>query len=428
MLERINGYIWNAGLLFLLLFTGMLVTVKTGFFQLRGIAYISRSIRRSLSSDGGFSQWRVCTSALAASMGTGNIAGVIAAIYIGGPGAVFWMWISAFFGMMLTYSENLLSMKFRRKNPDGSFTGGAFAYLRYGLGLGWLAVVYGVLCITASFGMGNMTQSSTASHAIESAFGVPPLITGIILGIALAFAVLGGVRSIGNVTSVLLPFAAAGYMLLAVIVIIMNAGNIPEAFGDILKGAFGFDSAVGGAAGTAISAGLRHGVFSNEAGLGSSALIHSTAHDDEDGTLQGMWSIFEVFIDTMVCCTLTALAVLCTDVEIMLGTGSAAESFSQVLGSASEPAVAVMTALFAFCTMLGWCCCGEMAVRSTFPGKTPVTIYRWTFCICAVFGATGTLSEVWALSDIANGLMAVPNLLGIILLMKYVKAPAAHKN
>lgn len=422
MLETINAYIWNSGLLFLLLFTGLIVTIKTGFFQIRGIRLIAGSIKSSLTGGKGLSQWRVCTSALAASMGTGNIAGVIAAIYIGGAGAVFWMWVSAFFGMMLVFSENVLSMRFRRKAQDGSITGGAFAYLRYGLGSGVLAAAYGVLCIAASLGMGNMTQSSTAADAMKTAFDVPPLVTGIIIAVILGLTVLGGIKGIGKVTGVLLPFAALSYMLLAVIVILMNIENVPSAFGEIFSGAFGLREAAGGIAGTAVSAGLRHGVFSNEAGLGSSALIHSNSEDD-DPYLQGMWSIFEVFLDTMVCCTLTALVVLCTDAEIVPGTRSAADAFSEVLGGFSESAVAVMTVLFAFCTMLGWCCCGETAVRCTFRGKSAVTAYRWIFCICAALGAAGALSDVWAVSDIANGLMAVPNLLGIILLIRYIKIP-----
>lgn len=427
MLERINGCIWNSGLLFLLLFTGVIITVRTGFFQIRGVPHIARNIGRSLKGGGGLSQWRVCTSALAASMGTGNIAGVIAAIYIGGAGAVFWMWVSAFFGMILTYSENVLSMKYRRRNSDGSFTGGAFAYLRFGLGSGGLAVLYGVLCIMASLGMGNMTQSSTAADAMKTAFAVPPLVTGIVIAAALGFTVLGGIKGIGRVTGVLLPFAAFGYMLLALIVIFVNAENIPAAFSEIFSGAFGLEEAAGGAVGTAVSAGLRHGVFSNEAGLGSSALIHSSAEDD-DPYLQGMWSVFEVFLDTMVCCTLTALAVLCTDADIVYGTKPAADAFAHVLGRFSEPAVAVMTVLFAFCTMLGWCCCGETAVRCTFSGKRAVSVYRWIFCLCAVFGAAGALSDIWTLSDIANGLMAIPNLLALLILARHIKTPSAHKN
>lgn len=426
ILERINAYIWNGGLLFLLLGTGLAVSVKTVFFQLRGIRLIAGSIKASLTKGKGLSQWRVCTSALAASMGTGNIAGVIAAIYTGGAGAVFWMWVSAFFGMMLTYSENVLSMRFRRKEPDGSVTGGAFAYLRYGLGSERLASVYGILCIAASLGMGNMTQSSTAADAVKTAFDVPHWMTGIIIAVILGFTVLGGIKGIGKATGVLLPFAALSYMLLAAAVILMNIRNVPSAFREIFSGAFGIRGVAGGAVGTAVSAGLRHGVFSNEAGLGSSALIHSNA-EDEDHYLQGMWSIFEVFLDTMVCCTLTALAVLCTDAEIVPGTKPAAEAFSHILGELSEPAVSVMTALFAFCTMLGWCCCGETAVRCTFRGKGAVTVYRWIFCICAAFGAAGALSDVWTLSDIANGLMAVPNLLGVLLLIRYVGTPAVHK-
>lgn len=429
MLERINGYIWNAGLLTLLLGTGVLLTLRTGFFQIRGIGYILKSTFGSLKNDkraGGVSQWKICTAALSASMGTGNIVGVTAALSIGGAGAIFWMWCSAFFGMMLTYGENVLAVRFRKRDGQGNLFGGPMAYLRYGLGAKPLAVLYAVFCILASFGMGNMTQSSAAASALEDAFSVPPLVTGILLVALLAAAVLGGMRSVGSVTQLLLPLAAAGYMLLAVWVIVLHADRIPSAFGEIFRDAFDFRSVGGGAAGAAVSAGLRHGVFSNEAGLGSSALIHSNAADD-DRYLQGMWSIFEVFLDTMVCCTLTALAVLTSGVPITLGAEPVAAAFSAVLGDSASGVTAVMISLFAVCTMLGWCCCGETAVSSLSTHRRVIVTYRSTFCICAGLGAVGTLSSVWTLSDIANGLMAVPNLLGLLLMMKYIQTPPEWK-
>ncbi|MGN0591901.1 MAG: alanine/glycine:cation symporter family protein [Ruminococcus sp.] len=429
MLEKINGYIWNAGLLTLLLGTGILLTLHTRFFQIRGIGYIFKRIFGSLHKGNhgdGVSQWKICTAALSASMGTGNIVGVTAALSIGGAGAVFWMWCSAFFGMMLTYGENVLSLRFRTRDAHGYFCGGPMAYLRYGLGTKALAVLYACFCILASFGMGNMTQSSAAASALADAFSVPPVAVGILLAVLLAFAVLGGIRSVGTVTQFLLPFVAAGYMLLSLLVILLHADRIPAAFGEIFAGALGLRQLGGGAVGAAVSVGLRHGVFSNEAGLGSSALIHSSSSDN-DRYLQGMWSIFEVFLDTMVCCTLTALAVLTADVPLQMGAQPVAAAFASVLGRYSYGVTALMIALFAVCTMLGWCCCGETALRSLSNRRSVILGYRICFCILAGLGAVGTLSSVWTLSDIANGLMAVPNLLGLLLLMKYIQTPPEWK-
>lgn len=426
MLKVINDYIWNAGLLVLLLGTGMFLTVKTGFFQIRRAGFILRSIRRSLRQSGS-SQWKISASALAASMGTGNIVGVTAALALGGAGAVFWMQISALFGMMLTYGENVLAMRFRRTEKDGRVIGGAMAYLRYGLGSRILAVVYGVFCILASLGMGNMTQSSTAAQALESSFGFSPEAVGVIIAVFLLLTVIGGIKSIGNAAQFLLPFASVSYMLIALGVIIVNFENIPRAFGEILGGAFGIKQAGAGMFGSAVSAGLRHGVFSNEAGLGSSALIHSNA-EDSDRYLQGMWSIFEVFLDTIVCCTLTALMVLTSGVPVQMGAQPIAGAFSMILGGFGGTAAAVIIALFAVCTMLGWCCCGEMAVRSISSRKRAVVIYRAVFCLCGALGSMGALSDIWALSDIANGLMAVPNLLALLLLSKYITVPKKTDN
>ena len=317
-------------------------------------------------------------------------------------------------------------MRFRQTDEEGNLPGGPMAYLRYGLGAKWLGAVYAVLCILASFGMGNMTQSSAAASALEEAFSVPPFVTGIILAVLLALSILGGIRSVGTVTQYLLPLAAAGYMLLAVLVILCHAERIPAAFGEIFTSAFGLRQLGGGAAGTAISAGLRHGVFSNEAGLGSSALIHSSASGN-DPYLQGMWSILEVFLDTMVCCTLTALAVLTAEVPIEMGVQPVAEAFSSVLGTYAYAVTAVMIVLFAVCTMLGWCCCGEAALGSLSTKRSVLLTYRGIFCLCGGLGAVGALSSVWTLSDIANGLMAVPNLLGLLLLMKYVQVPSLRR-
>lgn len=424
MLEAINNYIWNAGLLVLLLGTGIFLTFKTGFFQIRRAGFIIKSIGHSLRKNGS-SQWKISASALAASMGTGNIVGVAAALYIGGAGAVFWMQISALFGMMLTYGENVLAMKFRRKEKDGRTITGAAAYIRYGLGSKALSVAYVIFCILASLGMGNMTQGSTAANALESTFGVSHVIIGVFIAVFLFLTVIGGVKSIGSAAQLLLPFASVSYMLIALGVILVNYRNIPDAFGEILGGAFGVKQAGAGMFGAAVSAGLRHGVFSNEAGLGSSSLIHGNA-EDTDPYLQGMWSISEVFLDTIVCCTLTALMLLTSGVSVQMGTKPISDAFSVILGQYGEYVSAVIIALFAFCTMLGWCCCGETAIKSISRRKSLIVAYRVIFCICGMLGSMGALSDIWTLSDIANGLMAVPNLLALLLLSKHIDVPKTN--
>lgn len=421
MLETINNYIWNAGLLVLLLGTGIFLTFKTGFFQIRRAGFIIKSIGHSLRKNGS-SQWKISASALAASMGTGNIVGVAAALYIGGAGAVFWMQISALFGMMLTYGENVLAMKFRRKEKDGRTITGAAAYIRYGLGSKVLSAAYVIFCILASLGMGNMTQGSTAANALGSTFGVSHVIIGVFIAAFLFLTVIGGVKSIGSAAQFLLPFASVSYMLIALGVILVNYRNIPDAFGEIIGGAFGVKQAGAGMFGAAVSAGLRHGVFSNEAGLGSSSLIHGNA-EDTDPYLQGMWSISEVFLDTIVCCTLTALMLLTSGVPVQMGTKPISDAFSVILGHYGEYVSSVIIALFAFCTMLGWCCCGETAIKSISRRKSYVMAYRVIFCICGMLGSMGTLSDIWTLSDIANGLMAVPNLLALLLLSKHIDVP-----
>ncbi len=408
MLEAISGFVWSGGMIFLLLGTGFIVSLRTGFIQLR-VLYIVKRLVSSLKKSGK-SQARVTFSALAASMGIGNIAGVTTALSIGGAGALFWMYVSAFLGMALTYAENVLSHKYSK----GRFVG-TMAYLKYGLNSPFMASVYAVLCVIASLGMGNMTQCSAAAESLEYAANVPGWVTGLIAASLLATALIGGLKSIGSCASALLPFVSVFYMGTAVIVIIINRETLPTVWTEIFRSAFGCNAALGGTAGTAISAGLRQGVFSNEAGLGSSGIIHSEA-ESSDPEIQGLWSMAEVFIDTFLCCTLTALAVLTTDTACTPGMASVSTAFECVLGEYSSSLLAITAALFAICTMLGWYVCGEKAVRCIGQNRWTVPCYRLIFCGCAFLGAIGNLKEVLAISDIANGLMAVPNLLAILVI------------
>ena len=377
-------------------------------------------------------QMQTFSTALAAAMGTGNLIGVASALLLGGPGAVFWMWVSALLGMMLTYTENRLAMRYAK---DG--VRGPMAYLHYGLHSPVLAGCYALLCVGASFGMGNMTQSSVIAFLAQEAFSVPAWATGLVTAAVLCVILLRGAKGTGGVLQWLMPLLATGYMLAALAVILWHKSAIFPSFQKILEGAFGFDAISGGISGAvlrrAVETGLRHGVFSNEAGLGSSALVHAGG-DSKDGDLQGLWSMTEVALDTLVCCTLTALAILTSGAWSADTADTAGElltaAFSTIFGAAAPRILSVVTALFAFCTLIGWCCCGEQAVVYLFrrSDKFARRIYRLLFCMLAGLGAVLSLQTVWELSDIANGLMAIPNLLGLLLLQKSNRVDISEKS
>ena len=427
MIEQWSNWVWGNGLLVLLLGTGGYLTIRTRFFPIRCVRSIFRSTVGSLlrqpkqtqRSAGTMTQFQTCSTALAAAMGTGNIIGVAAALQIGGAGAVFWMWISALLGMLLTYGENVLAMQYCRLDARGERIGGPMAYLAYGLRAKPLAVVYADFCIAASLGMGNMTQSNAIAGACLQAAGVPVWVTGLAVAGILTVVIFGGAKRIGYVTQWLMPVLSLGYMLAALLVICKNGAALPGALREIVLGAFGMRAVGGGISGAAIRRcmiiGLQRGVFSNEAGLGSSALVHSHA-DSKDAAAQGMWSMVEVGFDTIVCCTLTALALLtaggseggtCMDWILT--------AFSQIFGTASLPVLTGMIGLFAFCTLIGWSCCGEQAVRY-LAGPKGIMPYRAGYCAAALLGAVMQMPTIWALSDLCNGLMAIPNLIGLLLL------------
>lgn len=330
------------------------------------------------------------------------------------------MWFSALLGMALTYSENVLALRYARTLPDGRRVSGPMAYLRFGLHSRVLAAFYAVCCIAASLGMGNMTQSSAISTLAKQAFSLPPLWTAVGVAVLLGIILLRGTSCTGKVIQWLMPLLSAVYLLAALGVIVTHHDALPGAFRDIFCGAFGIRAVGGGISGAvlkqAVQTGLRHGIFSNEAGLGSSALVHAGG-SSEDAALQGMWSMVEVALDTLVCCTLTALAILTSGALTQADHAGAiiTAAFSGIFGSAAPEVMAILTALFAFCTLIGWCCCGEQAVRY-LGGERLRLPYRLLFCLCAGIGAVVSLRSVWALSDIANGLMAIPNLLGLVLL------------
>lgn len=431
LIEKINSVVWGTGTLILLLGTGLFFSVKTRFFQLTHSKEIRRNFlsmfsdRNEQNGKHTISSFETLSATLSATMGTGNIVGVAVAISIGGAGSVFWIWVSAILGMMTVYAENYLGSKYRFKNDNGEWTGGAIAYISRGTGLEWLAVLFAVFCVMASFGMGNMTQSNTLSTALYSTFKIPLWLSGLVAAVTVFLITVGGIKSVGKATSFIIPPLSLIYMLAGIAVIIINYKNIGSAFAEIFSQAFGFREIGGGICGTfamkSINIGLRRGVFSNEAGLGSSGILHS-ASGNNSPVSQGMQGISEVCIDTIFCCTLTALAILTSGADKLdlNALETVVYAFESCFGGFSGIFVAISTVLFAFATLLGWFCCGETCFRYIFGSKNTF-IYKVLFALCVFIGAVIRLETAWTVSDIFNGLMAVPNLLALIILSPEVK-------
>ena len=458
--EVVNTWIWTDCGLYLLLAAGVIMTAVTGVFQITHLRHwwtntIASVFRKNNTATKktdkkSISQFQALCTALAATIDTGNIAGVAAAICIGGPGAVLWMWLAAFLGMMTNFSENVLGIYFRRKNKNGEWSGGAMYYLKDGAGkkkgLKWpamiLAALFAVFAILASFGIGNMGQVNKITLNMESAFfsGVDwtlgginmiNLIIGLVLLVIGALIILGGLQRIAAVAERVVPFMAIAYVALGLVVIGMRYELILPAFRAIFAHALGVEALAGGAAGAALKLvvvqGCKRGVFSNEAGLGSSVMVHSSSNVKEP-VKQGMWGIFEVFFDTMVVCTMTALIAL-TSGMIDLDTGVVNEgvsdatliskAFGSVFGQAGEWFVALAMLLFAFTTVLGWSQYGSKAVEYLF-GVRGVKVYKVIFVLMIVSGALMTSSLAWDISDTFNGLMMLPNLIGVLLLSPLV--------
>ncbi|MCH5192702.1 MAG: sodium:alanine symporter family protein [Oscillospiraceae bacterium] len=548
----INGFVWGIPMLVLIIATGIYMTARTGFFQITKAKYWSnetflaifkkKSVTKTKEKKA-ISQFQALSTALAATIGTGNIAGVATAIAVGGPGAVFWMWLSAFFGMMTNFSENVLGIYFRKKNDHGEWSGGAMYYIQEGLkdrkGIKHaarpLAVLFAVFCVLASFGIGNMTQVNSIASAMKSNFNVPNIVTGILLAVIAGLVILGGIKRIASVTEKVVPFMAAFYILGCLIIFFSNFSQIPYVFSSIFTNAFNFGAIAGGIGGyiikRAVTMGFKRGVFSNEAGLGSSVMVHS-ASDVKEPVIQGMWGIFEVFFDTIIVCTLTSFVILSSPAEsrtfeeamqnistesqyfeihrtsdgsvvnlidaninakFELASASAAEgtyteytaktiygqefpvrimktenasgegdftyanvmeirgvqgknadgslmtdangnpvitsveitevngvplvtyAFSLRLGKVSGQILAIAILLFAFSTVLGWSFYGTKALEYLFGTKATV-VYKIIFVLFVIVGCTMNLSLAWDIADTLNGLMAIPNLIGVLLL------------
>lgn len=463
----INDFVWVKIGLILLIGTGILMTCSTRFFQIShlkhwwqetiGSVFQKNSSATKKTDKKTISQFQALCTALAATIGTGNIAGVSAAIVIGGPGAVFWMWVAAFFGMMTNFSENVLGIYYRRRNQAGEWSGGAMYYLKDGLGskkyckgiASVLAVFFSIFTILASFGIGNMGQVNKIVLNLESAFfshvelgevfGVPMinLLIGLVLMILAGLIIIGGLQRIAAVAEKVIPFMAVAYIVGALIVFFIHINTVGAMFAAIFRFAFGVKAVAGGAAGVAIrqviTQGCKRGVFSNEAGLGSSVMVHSASNVKEP-VKQGMWGIFEVFFDTFVVCTITAIVVLSSgyiDLETGLPVGEVndatlvSQAFGNVFGYFGEIFIAVAMLLFAFTTVLGWSQYGSKAVEYLL-GEKAVKVYKVIFVLMIISGAVMTSSLAWDISDTFNGLMMVPNLIGVISLFPLVARITAN--
>ncbi len=461
--SAVNTFVWEKIGLIMLLGTGLLMTVLTKFFQIGHIGlWFKKTIGSVLKKDSSstkkkdkksITQFQALCTALAATIGTGNIAGVATAICMGGPGAVFWMWVAAFLGMMTNFSEKVLGIFYRRKNSNGEWSGGPMYYLRDGLGSkkyckkigAFLAVLFSVFAILASFGIGNMSQVNMITKNINSAFfsgvdlgtvggiSVINLIIGIGLTVLGGVIIIGGLQRIAAVAEKVVPFMAVFYILGSLTIFVLNIDKAGAIFASIFKFAFGVKAVVGGAVGIAIkeivTQGCKRGVFSNESGLGSSVMVHSSS-DVKEPVTQALWGIFEVFFDTIVVCTMTAVVVLSSG-QIDLETGHAAErsedfastlvqsTFGAQFGKIGEIFIAVAILLFAFTTVLGWSQYGSKAVEYLF-GEKAVNFYKVFFVLMIVSGAVMNSSIAWNISDTFNGLMLIPNLIGVVSLSPLV--------
>ncbi len=406
ILEKINNFVWGNGLVFLFLFTGVFLTIKLKLIQFR-LPFLLKKYGKSENS--GLSQFKTVCMSLGTAMGTGNIVGAASAVSMGGAGAVFWMWVSAFLGMATVYAENIFSARYSNNELKGPM-----AYLTKGLGCPLMAMLFAIFCVCASLGMGNMAQISVFTEALGQCTDFSRPVAALVIFAAVWLVIRGGGKSIGTAAQYLLPAASVVYAIACIAVIVLNFSCIPQVFADIFSEAFNFRSATGGTAGYALSVGIRRGLFSNEAGLGSSPILHSAAEGTTPET-QGIWSMFEVFFDTIICCTLTAVTVLCGSESF-----SSAEALTSVMGDFSEIFITAELGIFSFCTVIGWYFCGMTAFRHIFKGKY-IGGFAVLYAVIAACGALFSAQSIWLVSDIFNGLMAFFNITGLLLIIFFDK-------
>ena len=448
LIETVNGhlnnFIWGIPAIVCIIGVGLHLSIRTGFIQIRKFPYairntLGRMFKKNEAADGSITPFQAVCTALAATVGTGNIAGVAGAIAIGGPGAVFWMWISALLGMCTKFSEVTLAVHFREKSANGDWLGGPMYYIKNGLSRKWhwLAYAYAIFGACAVFGTGNTITAAVDTALLNYGLLTPAgvetcnLIIGIVICIVVGLILLGGVKSIGRVSERLVPFMAMLYVVLGVGIIVLNLDRIPGVIGAIFQGAFAPQAVTGGAVGSfflSMKNGVSRGIFSNEAGLGTGSIAHACA-DTREPVKQGMFGIFEVFMDTIVICTMTALVILLSGVDITYGKTAGAEltisGFTTVYGNWVSIFTAVAMCCFAFSTIIGWGLYGSRCVEFLFGSKV-IKLYTIAYALVAVVGATVDLGLVWSISETFNGFMTVPNLIAVFLLtpqlMKIIKA------
>lgn len=437
--SAVNNFIWGVPAMICIIGVGLVLSIRTGFLQIREFPYamkvtIGRMFKKKEAADGAMTPFQAVCTALAATVGTGNIAGVAGAIAIGGPGAVFWMWISAILGMCTKFSEVTLAVHFREKNEKGELVGGPMYYIKNGLKKHWhwLAYLFSIFGVLTVFGTGNATQVNTITTAIDSAlfnYGIISkdsastvnLIIGIVLAVLLSLILLGGIKRIGQVTEKLVPFMAVIYIVFALGVVALNFQNIPHVFASIFKGAFSPASVTGGAVGSffmSMKKGVSRGIFSNEAGLGTGSIAHACA-DTRKPVKQGLFGIFEVFVDTIVICTLTALVILCSEIPVNYGSAAGAEltilGFTSTYGTWISIFTAVAMCCFAFSTIIGWGLYGSRCIEFLLGPKLNKP-FMLVYSLVAIVGATMDLGLMWSIAETFNGLMAIPNLIAVFLL------------
>ena len=426
----LNGYVWGWPTIVLLLGTGVVLTIATAAIQVRylGVALkevLGRVFEKS-KGPGTVSPFQAVATALASTVGVGNIAGVATAISIGGPGALFWLWVSGFLGMATKFAEIVVALHYRERDDAGAMRGGAMYTLKNGFGLPWLGGVFAGLVALAAFGIGNMVQANSVADSLRASFGVSPAITGLVMALLSAAVILGGIKRIGEVAEILVPAMAILYLGGGLVVLVRYASHIPDAVRLVFDGAFTGTAATGGFAGSTLMMALRYGVarglFSNEAGLGSAPMVHAAAQTDHP-VRQGLYGIFEVFVDTILVCTTTGLVILVTDSWVAGGTGAAlaGQAFSIGLpGSWGNIVVKTSLVLFAFSTLIGWSYYGETGIVYLLGARAAVP-YRLLWLVFIYLGAIGSLHLVWDIADTLNGLMALPNILTVLLSLSLVR-------
>lgn len=437
--SAVNNFIWGVPAMICIIGVGLYLSIRTNFLQIRKFPYamkitLGRMLKKREASDGALTPFQADCTALAATVGTGNVAGVAGAIAIGGPGAIFWMWISALLGMCTKFSEVTLAVHFRERNKDGDYVGGPMYYIKNGLKKHWhwLAYLFSAFGVLTVFGTGNATQVNTITTAIDSALynynlisedgaATLNLIIGIVLAGLIALILLGGIKRIGQVTEKLVPFMAIMYILLALGVIVVHVGAVPAVFSAIIRGAFDPAAVTGGAVGSffmSMKKGVSRGIFSNEAGLGTGSIAHACA-DTRKPVKQGFFGIFEVFVDTIVICTLTALVILCSGVPVGYGAAAGAEltisGFTSVYGGWVSIFTAVAMCCFAFSTIIGWGLYGTRCIEFLFGSKANKP-FMLVYSLVAIVGATMNLGLMWSIAETFNGLMVIPNLIAVFLL------------